>query len=175
MVKNIQIVNRSHQTDLKRKDRAIARVTENIKNTRRKAGSNTRNLQSEIKDEDRKLQRANKKKEKLCVENKKLSAANSRLKKSLGMRNETIRIILDQKKELSFQLQLLFTEIEDNTVSIGIEKDHRNRKVWTIVVIKIIIEMIDNSVPSSAIANNLESTCRLLCPNVKILELPSVD
>ena len=35
MAKNIQIINRLHQTKLKRKDIAIARVTENIKETRR--------------------------------------------------------------------------------------------------------------------------------------------
>ena len=138
-----------------------------IKDTKRRAESETRNLKSDIKDNALKLQRAKKKKDKLSLDNKKLAAANNRLKKSAQNRNGTIKIMLDEKEELSFELQLLCTEIEHDAFSIGTERDHKNRKVWPKAIVKIMIEMLDNGTPPSGIASNLESACRFICPNVK--------
>ena len=40
---------------------------------------------------------------------------------------------------------------------------------------KFIIEMLVKGTLPSAICKKLESTCRLMCPNVEIKELPSID
>ena len=106
---------------------------------------------------------------------KKLNAANVRLKKSIVKRNEIIKIMNDEKNELSFQLQLELTEAENNTTVIQRERDHRNRKPWPLLVLNIIIEILDNGTLPSAVSKNLKHVCRLMCPDVKIIELPSID
>ena len=72
-------------------------------------------------------------------------------------------------------MHLSLTETENSTKMMQRERDHRGRKVWPLVVMKIIIEMLVNGPAPSAVCKNLESTCRSICPNVAIEELPSVD
>ena len=105
----------------------------------------------------------------------KLTVANARIKESIVKRNEIIKMINDEKNELSFQLQLKLTEAENNTTVIQRECDRKNRKAWTLLATKIIIEMLNNGTLPLVIAKNLESVCRLMCPNPNLIELPSID
>ena len=81
---------------------------------------------------------------------------------------KNVRIVIDANQELSFQFQILLNEADDNIIIIGTARDHKIRKVWTLFIVKVIIEIIDNGTPPSAIANDLESACRLISPSEKI-------
>ena len=85
-----------------------------MKETKRKAVSDKRTFQSEIKKNERKHQRIKKKKDKLYRNNDKLNVANTKLKKSIVERNETIKIIKEENNELSFQIELRLTDAENN-------------------------------------------------------------
>ena len=82
-------------------------------------------------------------------------------------RNERIKIITEEKQEVQFQLNLKVTEEEENFTIIRRERDpsNRNRKVWPLVAMKVIIEMLVNGIAPSAVVKNLESTLRLISPN----------
>ena len=123
------MINRPHCIELQRKERATDGVTERLKNNRRKDEADERKCQKDINQKDRRLKFANDKNQKLSKDNKKLSAANDRLKKSILTCNENILIVIDENQEFSFQLQLLFNEADNNAVRIGTARDHRNRKV----------------------------------------------
>ena len=116
-----------------------------------------------------------KKKQKLCTEKKRLTSANVRLKKSIANQNEKIRIMIDEKEELVRELNMLYSEKEVNDANIETMRDHKNRKAWPLFIVKVIIKILDNGTPPSAIAKNLVSTCMLICPNAKIIELPNID
>ena len=55
------------------------------------------------------------------------------------------------------------------------EPDERNRKVWPLIIMKIIIELLVNGAKPTAACKNLESAVRIMCPQVRILELPNID
>ena len=54
-----------------------------------------------------------------------------------------------------------------------IKRDHddNDTKVWTLLVVKIIIEMLVNAIAPSAVAKNLKSTIKRICPLLVIEEL----
>ena len=53
--------------------------------------------------------------------------------------------------------------------------DHKNRKAWPLLVLKIIIELLVNGTLPIAVYRNLESTCRIICYNIIIKELLNID
>ena len=60
-----------------------------------------------------------------------------------------------------------------NAQVIKTECDNNNTKAWMLLVVKIIIEMLVNAIAPSAVAKNLKSTIKLICPSVVIEELPN--
>ena len=172
---NIEKIIASNNTVTKRRDRTIERITKQKKEELDRLESQRKGLKTVLKEKEKKFHRIKKSKGLMCKKKNKLMALNSRLSKIIIKRNETIEIINERNEELSFQLQLSLTEAENNTKTIERERDHKGRKVWPLVVMKIIVEMLVNGTLPSAFCNNLESTCRLTCPNVEIKELPSID
>ena len=116
------MINRSHDIELKRKEWAIDRVTERLKNNRRKAEADKIKYQKDINQNDRRLEFENDKKQKLSKENKELSAANARLKKSIVRRNENVRIVIDENQELPFQLKSLFNEADNKPLALELQE-----------------------------------------------------
>ena len=55
------------------------------------------------------------------------------------------------------------------------EYNERKILVWSLLVIKIIIEMLVNGMAPFAVSNNLESIVRLITPTITIEELPNID
>ena len=82
---------------------------------------------------------------------------------------------MDKNEGLSFQLELTLTEADQKTTIIKREKDDRNRESWPSLAIKIIIEMLVNINPPSAVNKNIESTVRLVCPQADVRDLPNAD
>ena len=64
----------------------------------------------------------------------------------------------NETKELTHEFNLLCAENEVKDMKIRTVKDCKNRNVWPLFAVKVIIEMFDNGTPTSAIAKNLEST-----------------
>ena len=157
------------------KNRTIGRLNEKLKVIKKSNINAKRQYDNTVSVHEKKLTKINKKKNQLRKENRKLSQANARMKKSIVKRNETIKIMLNESEELNYELNLLYAENELNDIKIQTEKDHKNRNAWPLFIVKVIIEMLDNGTPPSAISKNLESTCRLICPTIKIIELPSID
>ena len=126
---NITEINNSNENQIKQKERAIGRVNDRIKIAKKHAIKFKRTLQKVIATNDKKLEKVMKKKQKLCTENKRLTSANVRLKKSIANRNEKIYILIDEKEELVCELNILYSENEVNEVNIETMRDHKNCKV----------------------------------------------
>ena len=62
-----------------------------------------------------------------------------------------------------------------STTVIRRELNERSIKVWPLLVVKIIIDMLVNGTSLSAVSKKMESTVRLTCPSTFIEELPNVD
>ena len=172
---NIEKIIESNNTLTKRRGRTIERIAKQKKEELDRLESQRKELKTVLKEREKKFHRIKKSKGLMHKKNNKLMALNSRLSKRIIKRNETIEITNERNEELSFQLQLSLTEAENNAKTIERERDHKGRKVWPLVVMKIIVEMLVNGTLPSAVCKNLESTCRLTCPNVEIKELPSID
>ena len=86
-----------------------------------------------------------------------------------------MQIVTEENDTLQFNLELKLTDDENNKLVIKRELDKNKRKVWPLVVVKVIIEMLVNGTRPSAVVKNLECAFRHACPHATIVELPNVD
>ena len=109
------------------------------------------------------------------VKNRRISKSIKKFKEKTCYLKERIKILTADNKELQFQMQLQLTESERNVASIKRELDEKNRLTWPLIMIKVIIEMLTNGAPPSAVCKNIEIVMRMLCPNVACIELPNIN
>ena len=66
-----------------------------------------------------------------------------------------MQIVTEENDTLQFNLELKLTDDENNKLVIKRELDKNKRKVWPLVVVKVIIEMLVNGTRPSAVVKNL--------------------
>ena len=59
------------------------------------------------------------------------------LKEKIIKKNDTMHEITQQNKNLKFQIELHPSEAEQNTTEIKRELDHKKRKAWLLLTMKI--------------------------------------
>ena len=176
--RHMNTLNESGDAALARRDRLIDRLSAELKEIKVASKEMTKSIKILQKTNDKKelkLTRTRELKAKALGEVRKHKATMKRLNDEMIEKNVKIKLLNDANETLEFNMQLHLTEQENNVTVIGREKT-ANYEACPLVVMKVTIEMLVNGTKPSAVAKNLESTIRLVCPNVvKINELPNVD
>ena len=66
-----------------------------------------------------------------------------------------MRMMTEQHENLRFQIELHLSEAKQNVVEIKRELDHKKRKVWPLLAMKITIEILFNGTTPGALSKNL--------------------
>lgn len=140
---NLRTIHRSNDAEIRRKDRIINRVSNEV----RESKSKQKSLKKEKTIANNRLSKITAKKQRVMKQNRSLRRNITVLKERIIKRNEQIKIIAEEKKELSHRLEVILTELEQNIVTIGRVRDERNRWSWPLIVIKVICEMLTHRTP----------------------------
>ena len=145
----------------------------------RRLRADIRNLNTTLKHVTQKNMKFERNKELKKVALRKLRCVQKEMVKEKGLSEKRLQR-LHASQDNVLELKEILDEVKNNKVSKAIRKvreegKHGGSHTWPLWILQLVLEMLVNGTPPSAVTSNIASQIAIMNPHMKVLELPSLS